>query len=103
MKAVPPSRPDALLWVAWALPTVPGVLVLLFLVAASSAASGASMPVVISIALASAGTCIGGSIWLMLRNRLVLALLLACFLLPMTFMIGIGVEEAQQWLQKRGK
>ncbi len=48
---------------------------------------------VVLIALASASVGIGLSLWLMLRKFFALGILLAAFLIPLTFMIGTGLED----------
>ncbi len=105
----PTSKPGPVLsagasvleWIVWSVPAGIGLLVLAFLIAASSAVPGVSMVLVLVIALAAAGACIGMSVWLMLRGRFGFALILACALIPMMFVLGIGIEEAQLWLRQR--
>ena len=93
----------ALAWFIWSVPAAVGLVTLLFLVGASSAVPGVAMGLVMLIALAAAGLCLGGSLWLMLRRNYGAAILLVCMLLPMTFALGIGLEEAQLWMKEKGR
>lgn len=85
----------AIAWILWGGIATIGLCVLLFLVLASTAAPGASMVRVVLIAFVATGICIGVSLWLMLRKSFVVGILLACLLIPLTFIIGIGLEEIE--------
>jgi hypothetical protein len=89
-----------LAWLAWAVAAIFGVTALGLVMFFNTAVPGVSSFLSLVVVVAVLG-CAAASLRLMLRRSFVTGIILACLLIPLMFLLGIGFEELDAWFRQR--